>query len=68
MLLFPQSGMPRRGRDSDEEGGSRKRQRPGLSVQDAAASRGLEESRSILEKKVIVQKSSSAGDDDFLMK
>jgi len=43
--------MPRRGRDSEEEGGaSRKRQRPGLSVQDAEGrSRGLEESRSILD-------------------
>ena len=52
------SGMPRRGRDSEEEGGaSQKRQRPGMSVQDAAASekahpRGLEESswKSLLAK------------------
>jgi len=51
MLLFSQSGMPRRGRDSEEEGGaSRKRQRPGGSVQDAEGrSRGLEQSRSILD-------------------
>jgi len=51
MLLCPQSGMTRRGRDSEEEGGaSRKRQRPGGGVQDAEGrSRGLEESRSILD-------------------
>ena len=54
VLQFRQGGMPRRDSEEEEGGASRKRQRSGLSVQDAAGSaeahsRGMEESRSVLE-------------------